>query len=686
MINHIKLSCLFLWLICFHTVAEPTARNTDQATQPHIQVRLVSEFAQLKPGVNWFGIWLRPDPEWHTYWRNPGDSGEPPKIDWILPEGVSAGEIQWPLPSKIPIAHLVNYGYENHSLLMVPLTLSDEVKYGATLDISADLSWLVCKEDCIPGWATLTKTLKVASDHQPSAQAGLFDEAREQLPDEVVKSARYEITDNKVVLQLNELLPDGDWLLFPFSSSILNHAGAIQHIETAQSSTFVGAKSDYFTPSQNSLRFLVSDGQTGFYVKAQMNNAVAGEVLQAKNVSATFTYTTILVSMAMAFIGGVILNLMPCVLPILSIKALSMQRTSQSTAVKLAYASGVLVSFSVFALIIIAFKHSGSTLGWGFHMQSPVVVAALAFLFTFIAAALFDMAPAGNRLAGIGQGFIQQNGFTSQFATGVLAVVVASPCTAPFMAAALGVALVSSDMITLAIFLSLGLGFALPLSVLFWLPGLTRKIPKPGPWMSTFRQFLAFPMLATVIWLLWVFGNQTSPMAMMALLGGLLILFFALWLYRRTQRTFAHVAALMFAVSGFLVPLFVLTSPSTDSQATTLAFNKQQLAALRQDNQVVIVNMTADWCITCKVNEQVAFTSSAFTQALAQPQVHYMVGDWTNKNDEILGYLNQYQRSGVPLYVVYAGEQSKEVLPQILTPDLVVKAITKAVNEVNDEN
>ncbi len=679
----IKLAVLWLLLICFN--AFPSAYS-DTANQPHIQVRLVSEYTHLTTGINWLGIWLKPDPEWHTYWRNPGDSGEPPKIEWQLPQGVAAGEIQWQIPSRIPVAHLVNYGYDGQSLLMVPITVDDQALQDSPLHIAAKLSWLVCKEDCIPGWATLSKTFQFSEEAPLSSDAELFIQARKELPKTQSLPAQYEITDKNIVLQLNIPSESKHWQLYPFSSSVLNHAAEIRQIVNEQKTTLVGEKSDYFIDSQEQLQFLISDGKTGYYVNATLNGALVDSYDVTNATSDSLSLSSMLITLAMAFAGGVILNLMPCVLPVLSIKALSMQRVQPSKLIKLAYALGVITSFCVFAAIIIAFKYSGSALGWGFHMQSPTVVALLAFLFVFIAAALFDLAPAGSRLTGVGQRFIQQNGFSSQFATGVLAVIVASPCTAPFMAAAMGVALVSSDLVTLAIFFSLAIGFALPLTLLFWLPALTSKTPKPGPWMNTFRQFLAFPILATVIWLVWVFGNQTSTTAMTALLGGLLMLFFALWLYHRTGSNWFQLGALVVAIAGLLLPLTLISKHLPENTSVRIAFDKQHLDELRKDNQVVLVNMTADWCITCKVNEQVAFTSEAFTQALAQSQVHYMVGDWTNKNDEILGYLSQYQRSGVPLYVVYAGEYGKEVLPQILTPEIVVKAITKAVNEVNDEN
>ena len=649
------------------------------ATGPHIQVTLMAENQQLKPGINWLGVHFSPHSQWHTYWRNPGDSGEAPTIQWQLPEGVTAGDIQWPIPKPIKVAHLVNYGYESDNLLMVPINIEESVldpPANTSLNIVADVSWLVCKEDCIPGWATLSKTFPVNgdtnSDTTPSTNAPLFSQTRNKMPDSAVLNAVHEINQNGLVVSVPMSLT-GDWQLLPFRSDVVQHNGEQSALADDAQTSFVLRKSDYFNVRNEPLMFLLTDGEQGRYLQSDLN-IVGGELS-----------INLLLFIAMAFAGGLILNLMPCVLPVLAIKAMSANQSSSRRVVKLGYAAGVLVSFNLFALLILGLKSTGESVGWGFHMQEPLVIVLLAFLFTFIALILMDIAPQGTRISGIGQNLVNGQSVSSQFFTGVLAVVVASPCTAPFMAAALGIAMVSDAITSLLIFNALALGFALPLTMIFFIPKLANALPKPGQWMVRFRQFLAFPMLATVLWLGWIYLQQTSALDQLVLFACLLMFSLALWLSSILRRGNLFIAALAMLIVA--IPLYQshTRAPQLNQAKANDAFSPERLANLRQQNKVVLINMTADWCITCKVNEQVAFQSEDLTNMLASDDVHYLVGDWTNKNQQILKYLNHYQRSGVPLYVVYAGEAAGQVLPQILTADIVVEALEKAIKETQNE-
>ena len=382
---------------------------------------------------------------------------------------------------------------------------------------------------------------------------------------------------------------------------------------------------------------------------------------------------------------------MPCVLPVLSMKALSLEsseKTEKSKLTQWGYFLGVFASFNLFALIIILLKAGGETLGWGFHMQYPWMIALLAFLFVFIALLLLDLVPQVGRFSGIGQSLIKGDQFSSQFFTGILAVVVASPCTAPFMATALGVAMVSNSLVTLVIFNALAIGFALPLSLIYIAPMIAKLVPKPGVWMDTFRQFLAFPMLATVIWLVWIYLQQTSALAQLWLLSGLLLFALAFWLGTKLTSGWSRLFITALGIFA-IVSQFGFSAPSSESPQQEskdyLAYDADHLEELINDNQVVLVNMTADWCITCKVNEGVAFQSEKVKTLLASDDVHYMVGDWTLKDPKILTYLQSFERSGVPLYVLYSGLDSIKVLPQILTADIIVEAVNQAIHEVNNE-
>ncbi len=666
-----------LGLLSFSSYSQ-TFQPQSYAKGEHIDVALISEYQQLSTTqTNWVGVLLSPEAEWHTYWQNPGDSGEAPSVEWSASADLSFGDILWPIPQQIRVAHLLNYGYEEQVLLMVPVDVLSTQGIDDEVKINLSLSWLVCKEDCIPGWAELSITMPIASQPQKSSHASLFASTREQLPNEVMLSAKFEVTEQHLTLAYTPPY-QANWQLLPLRSDVVQHNQQQQLLSEAGVNSQVITLSDYFIGNVQQLAFLLTDGKAGYYVSATINDIPLAELSADE---------PMLMLLLMAFIGGLILNVMPCVLPVLSFKALAIGNETMSTTQKLGYAIGVLVCFNLFATVIIALKSSGEAIGWGFHMQEPAVIVLLAFLFVFIALILMDIAPSGARFAGFGQSLISGNGFVSQFFTGVLAVVVASPCTAPFMAAALGVALVSPASTTYLIFTALALGFALPLSLLFMSSRFAKLLPKPGPWMNTFKQLLVFPMLATVVWLVWVYLGQTNSFAQFVLLMSLVGFALMLWLSSQIKGRYSLLSTLL-AIALLLNTLsdsaLLGNEQATEQQSkkSAVAFSPQQLAQLKNAQQVVLVNMTADWCITCKVNEQVALSSAQVKSAFAQSDVHYLVGDWTNKNATILNFLNQYQRSGVPLYVVYAGNSYQQVLPQILTPDLVVQAINKAKKEI----
>ena len=673
---------LLLGLLFFsiHSWASPVAQG------PHIQVNLLSEHTALVPGeVNWLGVHLQPEAHWHTYWLNPGDSGEPPKLQWTVTlseqiqrsQEVSMGEIHWPIPEAIPVSHLVNYGYNGESVLMIPLTMPADIATEQTLTVKLAISWLVCKEDCIPGWGNLSLVMPIAAEGEMTSQSSLFRLARERWPQSHRLTGHYEDVAESLVLKVDMKQLNGNWQVFPLRDDVIQHNQPQTFRSLKAGGTFVLAKSDYYTPKSAlgaagqaqspPLAFLVSDGKQAFYLDAVLNDINPGD---AENPSLPLM-------LLFALFGGLILNVMPCVLPVLAIKAISLQQRHSTTQVKLAYLLGVMSCFIVFALVIIAMKGAGSSLGWGFHMQSPVVIASLSFLFVYLALVLLDIAPGGEQLAGTGQSLTQGQSFRSQFYTGVLAVLVASPCTAPFMGAALGAAMVTGPLESLLIFMALGFGFALPMTGLALSPRLIRYLPKPGAWMTGFRQFLAFPMLATVLWLLWIFESQTSPDTQLIFMAILLIFAMAFWLLKSGLAQLAYFTLLVALGAGYAV---TQRPPESTHKIAGIseAWSPDRLQALRDNNQVVLVNMTADWCITCKVNEQVVLSGEPFERLVNQPGVHYLVGDWTNKNSQILDFLQQYERVGVPLYVLYGGNHYQRVLPQLLTLQILETAIQQA--------
>lgn len=662
---------------------------------PHIHVSLLSEHINLVQGTSSFiGVLLSPDPEWHTYWRNPGDSGEAPVINLSSNSNLIFGDIQWPLPQAIPVAHLVNYGYSGQILLMIPVSVPEQVSR-EQVHISAELSWLVCKEDCIPGYATLGIQLPVSETLASSGSSSLFAETRKRLPKEQWLQGKFETNDETIVIELKRVINQtadndfgaDDWRLFPFRSDVVQHATTQQSIFANEVLRSVVAKSLYFDGQAETLQWLLSNGETGFYVST--NNNVTN--VEASSTESHLTETNLGILLIMAFIGGLLLNLMPCVLPVLSIKALSLHTSQTGLSIKLAYLLGVLFCFNLFAIVIILLQAGGQQIGWGFQMQEPAVIIVLSFLFTFIALVLLDAFYVGSRFAGIGQSLISGNGWSSNFFTGVLAVVVASPCTAPFMAAALGVALVSEPPVTLLLFNALALGFALPLTLLFISKRFNRLMPQPGEWMNNFKRALAFPMLLTVAWLCWIYAGQTDLQAQFVLLIALILFCMSLWLSAQTSSKSIKAILAIVVLLCFSLPFYLTANmhpaqqKSAQITAHYMAYSADALARLRAQKSVVLVNMTADWCITCKVNEQVAFSDAEVKKLLRSERVTYMVGDWTNKNDAILTYLHQYERAGVPLYVIYAGEKSIQVLPQILTPNRVVTALNQAIKEISND-
>ncbi|MFC4700676.1 thioredoxin family protein [Glaciecola siphonariae] len=669
------------------------------AVGPHIEVSLLNEQDSIVAGSTiHLGVLFRPDPQWHTYWLNPGDSGEAPTIKWQSNYDLSFKDINWPLPVGIPVAHLVNYGYEAENLLIVEVSIPEDLSPTQSLQsasientvvVQADVSWLVCKEDCIPGWATLTLSLPISNEANLSEHADLFKNTRQMWPSNEQKTGLFEVTDSAIVFEVNDVQPD-EWKVFPFRSDLINHAAAQSVISDGTTTRIVVPRSDYFYGEASELKWLISNGEQGYYVQGTASASAPSNAANSEPAS----LASLAIFALMAFVGGLILNVMPCVLPILSIKAMALQNSQQSITHKLAYLGGVLFCFNLFALIIVLLQQSGQQVGWGFHMQEPVVVVLLAFLFTWIALVLLDAMAVNSNLANIGQGLVNGESAGAHFATGTLAVIVASPCTAPFMAAALGVALVSEPYVTVVLFNALAVGFALPLTLLFVSKRAKNWLPKPGAWMETFKRVLAFPMFATVAWLCWVFAGQKGAQLQFVLLSALILFCMFIYLLGQSKapitKAFNSIAALL----CFLLPVWVSTSShlgsiEQDGQSDTLSyieFNKDTLTRLINEEEVVVVNMTADWCITCKVNEQVAFSSDEVKTALAQEGVTYMLGDWTNKNNEILQYLNEYQRAGVPLYVVYAGSKSKQILPQILSPSAVISAINQAKEEVSNVN
>jgi DsbC/DsbD-like thiol-disulfide interchange protein/cytochrome c biogenesis protein CcdA len=669
---------LALMLAPSAVLAEAPPLRTD-----HLNSRLVAEQSAVVPGQALrLGLWLQHDPGWHTYWLNPGDSGLPTRIDLELPAGFEAGPIQWPIPERLPAGPLVNFGYSDTVVLPLTVRVPDSLE-GGHLTLRARADWLVCEVECIPGDGEYELTLPVSEAAVPDPRwAADFARADRRQPQPAPAAAGLGFTDQTVELRLPAELdetPDARWAFFPLGAQVVSNAAEPVWVEADGRRALVLPKSDYFVGAPESFEFLLARGDTGLLFTATPLALVAG----GPAVQEGATAPGLVVALGLALLGGLILNLMPCVFPVLFLKARAAIEAADDRALLrrhgLFYTAGVVLSFIGVAAVLLALRASGEALGWGFQLQSPAFVAALALLFFVLAmnfAGLFEFGGAG--LAGAGQRLVTGRGDRAAFFTGVLACLVASPCTAPFMGVALGVALALPAPSALAIFAVLGLGLALPILALGWIPGLARLLPRPGPWMETFRRLLAFPLLLTVAWLLWVYGEQTSALAMSWLLAALVGVAFGLWLlgFGGGWRLAGYAALAAFIA----LPLWRAPEISAPSTAGEQAIHQAWTPALLDDllavGEPVLVNMTAAWCITCLANERVALSTPAVQRALRDRGVHYLKGDWTRRDSDITAYLESFGRSGVPLYVLYpGGGREPVVLPQLLTVEIMERAL-----------
>ncbi|MBA4286283.1 MAG: hypothetical protein C0434_12200 [Xanthomonadaceae bacterium] len=689
------------------TTARAAAVKTD-----HVEAELVAESTTLRPGADQsLALRLQPEPGWHVYWRNPGDSGLATSISWTLPDGLTAGELQWPYPHRETLGPIVNYGYAEQVLLPVTLTVAADLQTPEPLLIRAKAKWLVCKDICIPGSADLDLQLPLASDASPGGSDERWREAfaktRSELPqpapaDWQLRFQIHEQPDDKafaLAIRGTGIGSADDLAFFPYANDLINHSATTRRVLDSDGNLRLSQTlSDYFVKAPATVDgVLVIHGSGGDKaweisatpgsVKRVPPSAGAPPVAEAAvpTPAAPPAYLLVLV---LAMLGGLVLNLMPCVFPVLSIKAMSLVDARGATLAKqrshaLAYTAGVLLSFLGLSGLLIALRSSGAAIGWGFQLQHPGFVAALAYLFFAMGLSLSGVVEFGTRLMGVGQSLASAEGYRGSFFTGVLAVAVASPCTAPFMGTALGYALSQPAYVALTVFAALGLGLALPFLAIGFVPALAKALPRPGKWMENFKQFMAFPLYLTTVWLLWVLGGLTDRNGMTLALLGLTLIAFALWLWNRSGgfATVLKIAAIGGALALLASPLMAkqVAGPGTAvAGAAHEPYSDARLAELRAEGRTVFVDFTADWCITCKVNERVALASSDVRKAFAERKVAWLVGDWTREDPLITRTLERFGRNGVPLYLVYNGNAEAAVLPQLLTPSIVIGALPPA--------
>ncbi|MDX3805316.1 MAG: protein-disulfide reductase DsbD family protein, partial [Bosea sp. (in: a-proteobacteria)] len=576
-------------------------------------------------------------PHWHTYWLNPGDSGEPTQIHWTLPAGAKAGEIAWPAPRAIRVDPLVNFGFEGQVLLPVEITVPAEAKPGETFSLKAEATWLVCEKICIPEEGTFQLDLPVAAAGVTEVAAQQrIDAALAALPKPAGFRGRLAADGDKLALALPGL-PAGaaDLRFFPLSDTLIEHA-ADQPAKAGDAPSLTLTRSSAFKLEQPEISgvltfqqdgaaralTLVADADPALVSKAadDAGSAAFRPAVVRIPVPAEGADLTLVAALAFAFAGGLILNLMPCVLPVLFIKALGFAQTAHRSRAEtreqgLIFLCGVLLTFLVLAGAVIALGSLGSSVGWGFQLQSPPLVIALAVVMVLIGLSLIGAFEIGGSVVGVGDGLASRGGRFGAFMTGVLAVIVATPCTAPFMGAAMGYAVTQPPAIALSVFMALAVGFALPVVALSFAPGLLRLLPKPGRWMLVLKQAFAFPMFATAIWLIWVASVQTGPQGVLAALVAVLAAGFIVWLVGVTRgslsrRAFGTVLAVLVALgAGWFTVENAVPGANTEARAGDVqAWSPERVAALQAQGKPVFVNFTAAWCITCLANERVALS------------------------------------------------------------------------------
>jgi thiol:disulfide interchange protein len=655
----------------------------------HLTAELVSLAPTIAPGGTLqVGLVLTLEEHWHVYWVNAGDSGEPPKITWTLPPGITAGPIQFPIPTRLPLGPLMDFGYEDSVTFPVLITAAKDVKPGP-IRLDAQINWLVCREVCIPGKAHLGLNLTVVPGATTPAQpVGALGEALTLIPKPLPPDMKFTALGGKrdfvFTLTTGERLTDAEF--YPFDQEQIANA-ADQRVESLSDGVRLRvARAPELTQLPAQIHGILKlDDERAYEVTAPVT---PGELPAPHGSSAApgTAEVTVFTAIGLAFLGGIILNLMPCVFPVLFLKGLALVQSSSEERSRLRshgliYTLGILVSFWVIVAALLVLRAGGSQAGWGFQLQSPTFIALLAaglFFFSLSLAGQFEL---GLSLTSVGGELAQKQGYTGSFFTGVLATIVATPCTAPLMGAAIGFALAQPAGITFAVFTALALGLATPYLLLSFNPAWTRLLPRPGAWMETLKQLTAVPLFATVIWLAWVYGHLSSASGLgvdhvAKLLLCFLLIAVAGWaLGKWPARWSSAIAAVVLVAIGLAIPLY----QPKDTTLTWAPFSQQNLDQARAAGHPVFIDFTAAWCLSCQVNERLVLRSSDVQRQFADNKVTLLKADWTQYDPEITKQLASVGRSGVPTYVIYPGHANSPayVLPELLTKDIVLNALTK---------
>ena len=675
----------------------PAFAISDSADAPHVHVQLVvpGESLYSSDELNDAGLYFKLEPGWHVYWKNPGDAGEAPQIKWTLPEGITAGSMQFPAPKRLPLGPLMDFGYEDEVLFPLKLHVAKEAKAGpATLH--AKVNWLVCRETCIPGKAEL--------EVQRNVYAGLYDLGYvpaplfrrffDLIPKELPANFKVAFQSSSTGFRLGITTGQRESTaeFFPADPNILSNPAPQIVTPTATGLVLDLKKDTSLSANPSKLNGVL-----------ELSGGRAYEITAAPGVIAlppTLSFSKLTRAVGLAFLGGLLLNLMPCVFPVLFIKGLALVRSGNEERHKLrahgfVYAIGIVVSFWALVAVLLGLRAAGSVLGWGFQFQSPIFLSLMAAMLFFLGLSLAGQFEIGLSLTSTGGSLAAKQGYTGSFFTGVLAVIVATPCTAPFMGAAVGYALQQSTSVTFAVFTALALGLAAPYVALTLQPAWTRLLPRPGVWMEVLKQATAVPVFGTAIWLSWVLANAYGATALAALLCAFLLLAIAGWFLGRwpTKRWATILAGLIvLSVIGLSVysadalappkvtfeigDVEALRASPTVRGSNWQPWSEAAVARYQSQGRPVFVDFTASWCLSCQVNERVALHQFEVQKAFGDANVALLRADWTQHDDAITQTLSALGRSGVPTYALYVpGEASPRLLPEVLTPGIVTDAL-----------
>jgi thiol:disulfide interchange protein DsbD len=706
------------------------ARAASQFVEaPHVRVELLVPGDRLYSGdkLNDAGLYFKLEPGWHIYWKNPGDAGDPPHIQWTLPSGITAGPMQFPAPKRLPLGPLMDFGYENEVLFPLKLHVANGVKAGP-VTLHAKVDWLVCQDRCIPGKAELEvqRNVSVGLHDQGYIPAPLFKRFFDRIPKPLPAKSKavFQPTPSGFRLTVETGQREAFAVFFPSDQDILDNPAPQKLTPTANGLILDLKKDANLAANPARLKGVLELSGGRAYEIAALAPGVAASALAPASSAPAATAATSSSELAvgsaasnpqpitaaplswallaratgLAFLGGLLLNLMPCVFPVLFLKGLALVQSGNEERRTmrlhgLVYAAGILVSFWVLVAVLLGLRAAGATLGWGFQFQSPVFLALMAGLLFFLGLSLAGQFEIGLTLTSAGGSLAAKQGLTGSFFTGVLAVVVATPCTAPFMGAAVGYALAQSAAVTFAVFTALALGLAAPYVALTLQPAWTRLLPRPGAWMEVLRQAVSVPIFATVIWLAWVLAQAYGASVLAALLTSFLLLAIAGWfLGRWPARRWATVVAALILLGVVALAIYGQrlasesaakpTSEGASAQSSNSGawepWSPEAVSRYQAQGRPVFVDFSASWCLACQVNERAVLSQPSVLQAFKGANVALLRADWTRHDEAITQALTALGRSGVPAYALYApGQKVPQMLPEMLTPGIVTDAVGK---------